>query len=279
MCLSSRHQCQSHVLRAPRGRDTALPAPLTQCRHHQQHVQLAFLPLSVTQQKYSLKSSEKHSFVNRTMFANRVNIGKNNWEECLDAVCLLPFWEGSYPKLSQARVGDTLLRDVAVTSACGVRAHRHMKMISQWQYSTGPDADQQILLWSYEVPERNEILKAWFTGNSRFVCPALTSSRPEKHGSGGLMAWCQQMFIFKHFSNSGERSRTISLLKIRQVPQQFPGSSLHSSQVSSTGFAIALTKSLVITQKSHSTISLCHHPSAKTEYGKPQLGFFPCQKS
>lgn len=87
------------------------------------------------------------------------------------------------------------------------------------------------------------------------------------------------MFIFKHFGNSGERSRTISLLKIRQVPKQFPGSSLHSSQVSSAGFAVALTKSLVITQKSHTTISLCHQPSAKTECGKPQLGFFfPARK-
>lgn len=86
------------------------------------------------------------------------------------------------------------------------------------------------------------------------------------------------MFIFKHFSNSGERSRTISLLKIRQVPKQFPGSNSHSSQVSSAGFAGALTKSLVITQKSHTTISLCHQPSAKTEYGKPQLGFFPPPK-
>lgn len=63
---------------------------------------------------------------------------------------------------------------------------------------------------------------------------------------------------------------TTSLLKIRQVPKQFPGLSLHSSQVSSTGFAIALTKSLVIAQKSHTTISLCHQPLAKTKYGKPQ---------
>lgn len=74
----------------------------------------------------------------------------------------------------------------------------------------------------------------------------------------GLGGWCWQMFIFKHSSNSGECSRTISLVKIRQVPKQFPGLNLHSAQVSHAGFAVSLTKSSVVTQKSHTSISLCH---------------------
>lgn len=64
--------------------------------------------------------------------------------QCHMACCLSG--KAVTPNLSQARVGDTVLRDATVTSACDVRAHRHMKMISQWQYSTRPDADQQILL-------------------------------------------------------------------------------------------------------------------------------------
>lgn len=106
---------------------------------------------------------------------------------------------------------------------------------------------------------------------------ALSSSRSES-SMDQRVSGHDVMFIFKHISNSGECRRTISLLKIRQVPKQFPELSLRSSQVSSTGFAVALTKSLVITQKSHTTISLCHQPSVKIEYGKPQLGFFCCQK-
>jgi len=93
--------------------------------------------------------------------------------------------------------------------------------------------------------------------------------------TGGLGAWSQQTLIFKRFSNPGECSRTISLLKIRQVPKQFPGSRLHSSHVSSAGFAAALTETLVVTQKSHTTISLRLQPAAKTEHGKPQRGFYP----
>lgn len=90
----------------------------------------------------------------------------------------------------------------------------------------------------------------------------------------GVQGCCWQMFIFRHSSHSGEWNTTISLLKIRQVPKQFPGSDLHSAQVSSTGFAVALTKSLVVTQKSQS-ISLCHQPWARAEHEKLLWAFCP----
>lgn len=44
----------------------------------------------------------------------------------------------------------------------------------------------QISKYCYEVPEQNEILKAQFTGNSHFVCPALTSSRSERNKDQGV---------------------------------------------------------------------------------------------
>lgn len=98
--------------------------------------------------------------------------------------------------------------------------------------------------------------------------PSPAPSRSWGSVAQGAQGCCWQMFIFRHSSHSGECNMTISLLKIRQVPKQFPGSDLHSAQVSSTGFAVALTKSLVVTQKSHTSISLCHQPWARAEHEK-----------
>lgn len=125
-----------------------------------------------------------------------------------------------------------------------------------------------ISKYGYEAAEETKYSKIY--GDAGFSMASRGSGR---HMDRGLRAWCRQTFVLKHSGNSGERSRTISLLKTRQVPKQFPGSSLHSYRVSSTGFAGALTKSLLVTQKSHTTISVCHQPSAKAEYGKPQLRF------
>lgn len=125
----------------------------------------------------------------------------------------------------------------------------------------------------YWSSKRNEILKVWSTGDARFV------TRPQLHaGLGDTQIRGSWPDVSKHLSSSTSviQVNAVGLfhcLKLGRYLNNFLDRVYIHIKFQALGFTVALTKSLLITQKSHTTISLCHQPSAKTEYGKPQLRF------
>ena len=178
MCLSSRHQCRGHALHALRHSSPCTLSPSTgtassassrwSCLHPVTRVhsilEIKDGSCQISQQNCSLKSSERCSIVNKTM-TNGMDVGEKKIERRMPRHCVPAAFPGRLlpqtkpgrrfikdpPALPPAHpppgsVRDTLLSDMTATGACSVHAHVHMKIISQWQYSMRPDADQQILL-------------------------------------------------------------------------------------------------------------------------------------